>query len=131
MANTLTKIFSDIDTAFTRKPGTNDIALSYDAQAVTRSIKNLLLTKHYERLWNPNLGSNIDALLFELVSPVSAQAIKSEVELIIKNFEPRATLNELVVNPLPDKNAYNLYLSYFLENSALPTTVTLLLERNR
>jgi phage baseplate assembly protein W len=128
---TLTKLYSDIDFAFTRKPVTNDVALSYDAQAVIRSIRNLLLTNHYERLWNPDLGSNLNALLFELVTPLTAASLQREVKTIIENYEPRARVNEIIVSPLPDKNAYNLYLSFFLENATIPTTVTLLLERNR
>jgi hypothetical protein len=130
MAN-LTKIYSDIDFAFNKKPVTNDVALSYDAQAVTRSIRNLLLTNHYERLWNPDIGSNLNALLFELISPLTAESLKREVKVIIEKYEPRAKIKEVIVSPLPDKNAYSLFLSYFLENATLPTTVTLLLERNR
>ena len=128
---TITKQYSDIDFMFTRKPGSADIALSYDAQAVIRSIRNLILTNHYERLWNPDLGSNVNALLFELVSPHSADALKFEIKSLIENYEPRAIVKEVVVTPLPDKNAYNLYLSFFLENATLPTTITLLLERTR
>jgi phage baseplate assembly protein W len=128
---TLQKIYSDIDFAFTKKPVTNDVALSYDAQAVIRSIRNLLLTNHYERLWNPDLGSNLNALLFELMTPLTAASLEREVRIIIQNYEPRATINEVVVSPLPDKNAYSLYLSFFMENTTIPTTVTLLLERNR
>ena len=130
MAN-LQKIYSDIDFTFTRKPVTNDVALSYDSQAVTRSIRNLLLTKHYERLWNPDLGSNLSVLLFEPVTSISASSLKNEIKLMIENYEPRAKLNDVVVTPLPDKNAFNVYLNYFLENATLPTTITLLLERNR
>jgi len=128
---TLQKIYSDIDFAFTKKPVTNDVALSYDAQAVIRSIRNLLLTNHYERLWNPDLGSNLNALLFELMTPLTATSLEREVRIIIQNYEPRATINEIIVLPLPDKNAYSLYLSFFMENTTIPTTVTLLLERNR
>ena len=128
---TSTKLYSDLDFNFTRKPGTNDIALSYDAQAVIRSIRNLILTNHYERLWNPDLGGNVNALLFELVSPATADALNYEVRALIEKYEPRAIVKEVLVTPLPDKNAYNLYLSFFLENATLPTTITLLLERTR
>jgi phage baseplate assembly protein W len=128
---TLQKIYSDIDFSFTKKPVSSDVALSYDAQAVIRSIRNLLLTNHYERLWNPDLGSNLNTLLFELMTPMTAESLKREIKTIIQNYEPRASLNEIIVTPLPDKNAYNLYLSFFLENATIPTTVTLLLERNR
>jgi phage baseplate assembly protein W len=130
MAN-VTKIYSDIDFTFIKKPVTADVALSYDAQAVIRSIRNLILSKHYERLWNPDLGSNVDALLFELITPMTAKNLESEIKAIINNYEPRATLKEITVSPMPDKNAYNIFLSFFLENATLPTTVTLLLERNR
>jgi phage baseplate assembly protein W len=128
---TSTKLYSDLDFAFTRKPGTNDIALSYDAQAVIRSIRNLILTNHYERLFNPDLGSNVNAILFELISSVSAESLKFEIKTLIENYEPRAIVKDVVVTPLPDKNAYSLYLSFFLENATLPTTITILLERTR
>jgi hypothetical protein len=128
---TLQKIYSDIDLAFTRKPGSNDIALSYDTQSVIRSIKNLVLTNKFERLWNPDLGSNVSGLLFELISPLSANALEFEISTLIKNYEPRAILNEVTVTAEPDKNAYSVYLSFYLQNATLPTTITLLLERNR
>lgn len=130
MAN-LTKIHSDIDFMFTRKPVTNDIALSYDTQAINRSIRNLVSTKHYERLWNPALGSNIDTTLFEPFSSATSESIKVEILEIISKFEPRATVKNIVINPKPDLNSYSATISYYVENATLPTTITLLLERNR
>ena len=131
MALTITKIYSDIDFTFTKKPVTGDVALSYDDQAVIRSIRNLLLTNHFERPFNPDLGSNLNTLLFELVSPLTAASLEREIATMIDNYEPRARINEVIVTPLPDNNAYNVYLSFYIENATLPTTVTLLLERNR
>ena len=128
---TLQKIYSDIDFMFTKKPVTGDIALSYDAQSVTRSIKNLIFTNRFERLWNPDIGSNISLLLFELISPTIGNSLEFEISSLINNYEPRAILNEVVVTALPDKNSYSVYLSYYLQNATLPTTVTILLERNR
>jgi phage baseplate assembly protein W len=128
---TLSKIYSDIDFTFTKKPVVGDVALSYDAQAVIRSIRNILLTRHYEKPFNPDFGSNIDAILFEMVSPLSATSLEREIRTSIENYEPRAKLSEVIVNPQPDNNAYSVSLSFYIENATLPTTVTLLLERNR
>ena len=128
---TLSKIYSDIDFTFTKKPVTGDVALSYDDQAVIRSVRNLLSTRNYERPFNPDLGSTIDALLFENISPLVANSIKNEISRMIGNYEPRANIKDVVVNSQPDKNAYNVTLSFYIENATLPTTVTLLLERNR
>ena len=128
---TLQKIYSDIDFTFTKKPVTADVALSYDSQAVIRSIRNLLSTKHYERPFNPDLGANIDNLLFEPISPLTANALKNEITTTINNYEPRAILDSVNVEAKPDNNAYNVSLSFYIQNATLPTTVTLLLERNR
>jgi phage baseplate assembly protein W len=125
------KIYSDIDFTFTIRPGIKDVALSYDNQAVIRSIRNLLLTKHFERPFNPDLGANIDGLLFEPISPITSSLLENEIKTTIQNFEPRAKLHQINVTPNDDRNAYNVYLSFFIENATLPTTVTLLLERNR
>jgi phage baseplate assembly protein W len=128
---TLSKIYADIDFTFTKKPVVGDIALSYDAQAVIRSIRNLLLTRHYERPFNPDLGSNLDIILFENFSSISSSLLENEIKLIIKNYEPRATVDQVVVSPGPDINTYSVYLSFYIENATQPTTITLLLERNR
>ena len=130
MAN-LKKIYSDIDFTFTKKPVVGDIALSFDEMAVVRSVRNLLLTKHYEKPFNPDIGSNIDAILFEPITPITATTLEKEVESVITNYEKRAKLKEIVVAPYPDRNAYDVTISFYIENATLPTTVTLLLERNR
>ena len=130
MAN-ITKLYSDIDFTFTRKPVTNDVALSYDSQAIIRSVRNLLQTKHYDRPFNPGLGSNMELMLFEPISPSTSSSIESEIRNTIKNYEPRVVLKDIKVLPREDKDAYEATLTFFLENATLPTTITLLLERNR
>lgn len=130
MAN-IKNIYSDIDFTFMKRPVVGDVAISYDQQAVIRSIRNLLLTKHFERPFNPQLGANIDALLFEPITPITSNILENEIKTTIENYEPRAKIQSLIVTPLPDKDAYDVKLSFFIENASLPTTVTLLLERNR
>ena len=127
----LSKIYSDIDFTFTKKPVGGDVALSYDQQAVIRSVRNLLSTNHYEKLFNPDIGSNLNALLFENFSPLTMASIETEIKNVIDNYEPRAILDYVDVSAQEDKNAYNVTISFYIENATLPTTVTLLLERNR
>jgi phage baseplate assembly protein W len=130
MAN-LQKIYSDIDFTFTKKPVTADVALSYDQQAVIRSIRNLLLTNHYERPFNPDLGASVNGLLFEPISSLTASQLEGTITLVISRYEPRAILKTVTVNPLPDNNAYSVSISFFLQNATQQTTVSLILERNR
>ena len=128
---TLQHIYSDIDFTFTKRPVIGDVALSYDAQAVIRSVRNLLLTRHFERPFNPQIGSNIDNLLFEPDSPLTSAMLENEIKSVIQNFEPRALLQAVTVTSAPDQNAFNVTISFYIQNATLPTTVTLLLERNR
>lgn len=108
-----------------------DIALSYDSQAIIRSIRNILLTKKFEKPWNPQFGSNIDAILFENMSFLAAGALEKEITNAVNNYEPRVNLKQVVVKPIPDKNAYSVTLTFFIANATQPTTVTVFLERNR
>lgn len=127
---TLQKIFSDIDFAFTPTP-TGDVALSYDVQSVSRSIRNLLLTNHFDRLFNPDLGSNITGKLFELSSIVTTTSLQIDIADTIKNYEPRALLKNVQVTANPDQNSYTAKITFYLQNASLPTTLTVILGRNR
>lgn len=128
---TIQKLYSDIDFNLARKPVVGDIALSYDSQAIIRSIRNILLTKKFEKPWNPQFGSNIDAILFENMSFLAAGALEKEITNAVNNYEPRVNLKQVVVKPIPDKNAYSVTLTFFIANATQPTTVTVFLERNR
>lgn len=128
---TLQKIYSDIDFTLTKRPVVGDIALSYDGQAVLRSIRNILSTKKFEKPFNPNFGTNIDALLFENFTSLTSSALEKEITAAINNYEPRVNLQSVVVDSQPDKHGYNVTLTYFLANATTPTTVTVFLERNR
>lgn len=131
MAQTLTKRYSDIDFAFTRIPGRNDVALSYDEMAVIRSIRNLLLTKNYERPFQPNIGSGVEMMLFEPVDFLTAQSLRSEIQSVIENFEPRVTIDSILVTADPDNNLYDVSLQFFIGNNVEPTAINLILERTR
>ena len=128
---TINKLYSDIDFTFTRKPVTADVALSYDSQAVARSIRNLLNTQNYDRLFNPDLGSKLTSLLFENISPIVASSMENMIANLIATYEPRAKIQSINVSPKPDLNAYNVSVSFYTENATLPITTTILLERNR
>lgn len=128
---TIQKLYSDIDFTLAKRPVVNDIALSYDSQAIIRSVRNILLTKKFEKPWNPDFGSNVDALLFENISFMTASALEKEITVAITNYEPRINLKNVTVQPYPDRNAYDVTLTFFIANATQPTTVTVFLERNR
>jgi len=131
MALTRQKLYSDIDLRFIPQPGTKDISLSYDEQAVIRSIKNLLLTKPYERLFQPTLGSEIDNLLFEPITPLTGSLLRDEIIRTIENFEPRATIASIDINSYPDQNGYQVSMFFYIGNRTEPVGINLVLKRTR
>jgi len=131
MATILTKIYSDLDFSFKKTPGRNDIALSYDDMAVVRAVRYLLLTKHYERPFQPNLGSNVQRLLFEPATPLTVSSLKTEIETVIKNHEPRVKLVQILVEENVDNNSYSVSIEFYIGNNVQSTQVNLTLERTR
>lgn len=138
VTTTIKKIYSDIDLSFSRNPVTGDIAISYDEQAVLRSVRNLLLTNKFERLFQPDVGSNLTGLLFENTSQNMESIIAKEIEACISNYEPRVNLDftdretqPIVVKMNSDENGYNVTLTFYIANNTTPTTLNLLLKRTR
>jgi phage baseplate assembly protein W len=131
MATTLQNRYSDLDLRFTLQPVKKDIALSVDDQAVIRSVRNLIMTNHYEKPFHPEIGSNVRKLLFEPISPLTANYLQREISDTIKNFEPRATIQTVVVQVDPDHNYYQANITFYVNNRTEPTTVNLVLQRLR
>lgn len=128
---TISRVYSDIDFSFTKTPVIGDVAVGYDEKAVIRSVRNLLMTNHFERLFNPVMGANLNALLFENATPILSLSIQNEITSVIKNYEPRALLESITVSVNPDQNSYTASITFYVVNQATPTTITVLLERNR
>ena len=130
MAN-LNKIYADLDLRFTKQPGTGDLSMVYDDRAVINSVKNLLLTNFYERPWQPSIGSNIDAMLFENIDTLMETTIAQDIKNVINNYEPRVTIQKIDVKVNEEETGYNVTLTFFVGNNTGSTTVSLLLERDR
>ena len=113
------RVYKDLNLNFTRNPVTGDVATVTDVNAVKRSIRNLLLTNHYERQFHPEIGSDIPALLFENFGPITGNQLSRNIEEMILNFEPRARVETVECFPVPDSNRYDVRIYFYVEN--LPT----------
>lgn len=131
MANTIQNRYSDLDLTFTMHPVRKDVVISIDDQAVIRSVRNLILTNHYERPFHPEIGSNVRKMLFEPISPLTANYLQREIEDTIKNYEPRVKLQQVIVQVEPDYNYYQAIISFYINNRTEPTTVNFILQRLR
>jgi len=129
--DSFTRNFIDLDLNFNIHPIRKDINVHKREFAVINSIKNLVLTNHYERPFQPELGSNIRRLLFENVDSVMAAQIEREIEETILNFEPRAQVSKVTAIATPDENKYAVQLEFFIINNSNPITINFFLDRIR
>ena len=127
----LNKIYADLDLTFNRIPATGDVALRFDDQSVIASVRNLLLTNFYERPFQPDLGSNLNAILFEPATGLTASILELEIRNVINNYEPRVQINELTISPNIDGNTFRVDMSFYIGNNTQPTAVNLILQRSR
>lgn len=123
--------FSDLDLNFTKHPVTKDVPKKVNENAIATAIRNLLLTSHYERPFNPDLGSNLKRFLFEPIDNVTTSLIQDSIFETIKNFEPRVTISEVVVAPNFDAQRYDVFVTFFIKNTIEPITISFFLERIR
>jgi len=104
--------FKDISMTFQANPLNSDLIAINNINAINRSIRNIVFTLPGEKFFNPVFGSNITASLFENIDDFSAAAIKNEIELSIRNFEPRVNLQSVVVTPDYEDNTFDVVINY-------------------
>jgi phage baseplate assembly protein W len=123
--------YKDLDLDFFRKPGNKDISRKIGEEAVKRSIRNLILTNFYDRLFQPVIGSNVQKLLFENFTEVTAILISNAIKEVIANFEPRVEVLAVNVIPAPDDNAFTANIVFRVLNRTEPYVLDVFLERIR
>lgn len=128
----VSKGFKDLSMSFQVNPISYDLIALKNETAISRSIRNLVLTYPGERFFNQNLGSNIGRALFENIDEISASTIRDEIENTINNYEPRVDLINVVVDPDYDNNNFNVTINYNIVGiDVLPQQLSFALQPTR
>ena len=125
------RIFKDLNLDFQQNTATKDIQKITDVESVKRSVRNLINTNHYEKPFHPEIGSNLRAMLFELMTPQMNHVITKQIENLINNYEPRCRLVQVHTQPEFDRNGYAVQISFYVQNYQDPVVVESFLERLR
>jgi phage baseplate assembly protein W len=129
--NRKSREYSDLDLLFESHPYTKDVNRNFDFEAIKASVRNLVLTKNYERPFQPELGCQIYSLLFENFSPAVKAAAERTVTNVIERFEPRVRLISVNVFESVDENGLSVEIIFTPKNIDLPITVLTTLSRAR
>ena len=112
--------FKDVSMSFKVNPLNNDLVALKNANAIARSVRNIILTSPGEKFFNPDFGSNVSKLLFENLDEVTALAIRDEIETAINNYEPRVSLIDVEVTPNFDENSLDAKIKYRIVGADIP-----------
>ena len=115
-----TRTYKDFAFSFFANPMSGDVGKKTGASAVKSAIVSILKTNHNERMFQPEFGSNIRALLFEQMNPITEQRIKTEVENAINNHEPRAEVLGITVTGQEEQNRYLVSILFNIASEAEP-----------
>tara|TARA_B100001093_G_scaffold508198_1_gene569943 strand:+ start:5721 stop:6119 length:399 start_codon:yes stop_codon:yes gene_type:complete len=125
------EVYSDFRNDFAFHPIKKDIVKVTNEEAIKQSVLNLLQTNQGERLFQPTLGGDLSAYLFENVTPFTEKAIQNAIVATIENYEPRAGLLDVIVSANPDMNRYSVTVSFYVINKEEPVQLDFILDRVR
>lgn len=104
------KLFSDIN----QYSPTEKVLLS-DVESIFQSVHNIISTRKNERLFNVEVGIDLDDELFEIMDIQSADQIYSELVLAVETQEPRVSVIQQKSSITPDYDNHSYDISLYLE----------------
>jgi hypothetical protein len=128
----ISRAFKDISLSFEPHPVTKDLPILKNENAIRRSVRNIVETIPTERFFNSLLGSDVRRSLFEFVDFGTASVIQDQIEVAITNFEDRVENLIVQVDPITDKNTFNVTVIFDIIGQEFPTQeYSFLLEATR
>ena len=113
--------FKDISMTFQSNPLNDDLIALKNANAIARSIRNIVFTIPGEKFFQPSFGSRITESLFENIDDISATIIIDEIKESIGRFEPRALVLDVEAFPDYDNNGFDVTITYEIVGVEVPS----------
>lgn len=109
------KIWSDISPDFGQS-WNKDVKAVRGVKALNNSLAGIIMTRKGSRPFMPDFGCDIGNSLFELMSPQMTEALKKDILLSIKKYEPRINSNKVYIEVQMDydSNAISVNIVYAL-----------------
>jgi phage baseplate assembly protein W len=103
--------------------------LGSDLEILASSIKMLLITAKGERLMNPDYGTDLRRIIFELNVGAIESIIQQEIVNALNTFEPRASIRSIAVDRTTNSRAVSVQATFLSKLSSQPFDINLQFER--
>jgi phage baseplate assembly protein W len=129
--NKKSELYSDFLTSFSKTPAGNQLAKVVNERSINQSLKNIILTDFGERLFQPGIGSNIRAMLFENNIASNLSTLEFYISQSISINEPRVNLLEINLSTGTSEHELVINIIYTTINSPEPITFNYIFRRVR
>ena len=119
-AQRVSKSFKDLSMSFKFNPLSGDLITLKNETAIARAVRNIVSTTPGEKFFNPEFGSSVGEILFEIVDDITAVSIQDEIKNCLGNYEPRVELIDVFVDPNFDENQFDVTITYRIIGVDLP-----------
>ena len=96
---------------FGKNKGLFSLSYTTEEQSIS-NLKNLLLTRKGERLFQPEFGSSVYSLLFEQMTPDLSTLLDESLREDIGFWLPYIVIDDLVIEPNYDRNYVGIELKF-------------------
>jgi len=127
-------VYKDLDFNFSKLALTNDVGSKTDTNAIKQSVVNLVMTNFGERPFHPEIGSDVNSLLFEPSGVLTYSVIEDTIRTVLENFEPRIEVTSIRVDDTPnniDNNKIFVRITYVFLEKNINDSFDVVLERLR
>ena len=92
----------------------NDLEKIVNEESILNSLRNILSTKFYSRLLNPEMNFDLRSYLFENITEHKAFFIGYDILSYIPAYEPRVSIKNISVTAYPDNATYSINLDIYI-----------------
>lgn len=125
------EIYKDIDLALTVHPLTKDLTLKVNADAIKRSIRHIFMWRKWDIPFNADCHNHLMDILFELNTIFTSAIIKTRSEWLLKTYEPRIEVLDIMVKTNDEESGYDITITYIIKNVRQEDNLNLFLQRVR
>ena len=112
--------FKDVSMSFQTNPLNSDLIALKNATAISRSLRNIVLTVPGEKFFNERFGSRVSESLFENIDSITGNIIEGEIRTSITNYEPRVRLLNVQAIADQDNNSFDVIIKFQIIGADVP-----------
>jgi len=112
---------------FGKSSGLFNLSYTTEEQSIS-NLKNLLLTRKGERVFQPNFGSNIPSLLFEQMNSSLEVDLEQSLRDYIGFWLPYIVIDDILIQPDFDRNLVRIELSFRVTKQGANTQIIIFVD---